>query len=122
MAEDTPTTKLNSENSRGFAVVITSPEIVAEAVDVLQIPAFLCRQTDLLLAAGKTGKAINVKKGQFLAPWDMKNVVKKIEETGNNNIPWGGTKDKDWERDGHEVTFHFSDPAGNVPESVERLR
>lgn len=60
--------------------------LVATAVDVLQIPAFLCRQTDLLLAAGKTGKAINVKKGQFLAPWDMKNVVKKIEETGNQNI------------------------------------
>jgi len=60
--------------------------IVAEAVDVLQIPAFLCRQTDLLLAAGKTGKALNVKKGQFLAPWDMKNVIKKIEETGNRNI------------------------------------
>jgi 2-dehydro-3-deoxyphosphooctonate aldolase (KDO 8-P synthase) len=59
---------------------------VAEAVDVLQIPAFLCRQTDLLLAAGETGKAINVKKGQFLAPWDMKNVVHKIEETGNRNI------------------------------------
>lgn len=60
--------------------------LVAEVVDVLQIPAFLCRQTDLLLAAGKTGKALNVKKGQFLAPWDMKNVVKKIEETGNRNI------------------------------------
>ncbi|HUX78466.1 MAG TPA: 3-deoxy-8-phosphooctulonate synthase [Alphaproteobacteria bacterium] len=60
--------------------------IIAEVVDVLQIPAFLCRQTDLLLAAGKTGKALNVKKGQFLAPWDMKNVVKKIEETGNKNI------------------------------------
>lgn len=60
--------------------------IVAEAVDVLQIPAFLCRQTDLLIAAGNTGKALNVKKGQFLAPWDMKNVVKKIEETGNQNI------------------------------------
>jgi 2-dehydro-3-deoxyphosphooctonate aldolase (KDO 8-P synthase) len=59
---------------------------VAEVVDVLQIPAFLCRQTDLLLAAGKTNKAINIKKGQFLAPWDMKNVVKKIEETGNRNI------------------------------------
>jgi 2-dehydro-3-deoxyphosphooctonate aldolase (KDO 8-P synthase) len=59
---------------------------VAEAVDVLQIPAFLCRQTDLLIAAGKTGKAINIKKGQFLAPWDMKNVVKKIEETGNKNL------------------------------------
>ena len=60
--------------------------IVAEAVDVLQIPAFLCRQTDLLIAAGKTGKPLNVKKGQFLAPWDMKNVIKKIEETGNRNI------------------------------------
>ena len=60
--------------------------IVAEAVDVLQIPAFLCRQTDLLLAAGKTGKAINVKKGQFLAPWDMKNVADKIASTGNDNI------------------------------------
>ncbi|QQG35362.1 MAG: 3-deoxy-8-phosphooctulonate synthase [Micavibrio aeruginosavorus] len=59
---------------------------VAEAVDVLQIPAFLCRQTDLLLAAGKTGKAINVKKGQFLAPWDMKNVADKIASTGNDNI------------------------------------
>ncbi len=59
---------------------------VAEAVDVLQIPAFLCRQTDLLLAAGKTGKAINVKKGQFLAPWDMKNVAEKIASTGNDNV------------------------------------
>lgn len=60
--------------------------VVAEAVDVLQIPAFLCRQTDLLLAAGETGKAINLKKGQFLAPWDLKNSVKKIESTGNKNI------------------------------------
>jgi 2-dehydro-3-deoxyphosphooctonate aldolase (KDO 8-P synthase) len=59
---------------------------VAEAVDVLQIPAFLCRQTDLLVAAGETGRAINVKKGQFLAPWDMKQVVAKIEQTGNRNI------------------------------------
>lgn len=59
---------------------------VAEVVDVLQIPAFLCRQTDLLLAAGKTGKAINVKKGQFLAPWDMKNVAAKIASTGNEKI------------------------------------
>jgi 2-dehydro-3-deoxyphosphooctonate aldolase (KDO 8-P synthase) len=58
----------------------------AEAVDVLQIPAFLCRQTDLLLAAGQTGKAINVKKGQFLAPWDMVNVTAKIASTGNRNI------------------------------------
>ncbi len=58
----------------------------AEAVDVLQIPAFLCRQTDLLLAAGATGRAINVKKGQFLAPWDMKNVADKIASTGNDKI------------------------------------
>ena len=60
--------------------------IVAGHVDVLQIPAFLCRQTDLLIAAAKTGKIINVKKGQFLAPWDMVNVIKKIEESGNKNI------------------------------------
>jgi 2-dehydro-3-deoxyphosphooctonate aldolase (KDO 8-P synthase) len=59
---------------------------VAEVVDILQIPAFLCRQTDLLLAAGATGKPINVKKGQFLAPWDMKNVVAKIASTGNQRI------------------------------------
>ena len=59
---------------------------VADHVDVLQIPAFLCRQTDLLIAAAKTGKIINVKKGQFLAPWDMANVIKKIEESGNKNI------------------------------------
>ena len=61
-------------------------EIVSKHVDVLQIPAFLCRQTDLLIAAAKTGKVINVKKGQFLAPWDMANVTKKIEESGNKNI------------------------------------
>ena len=60
--------------------------IVAKHVDILQIPAFLCRQTDLLIAAAKTGKIINVKKGQFLAPWDMANVIKKIEESGNKNI------------------------------------
>ncbi len=59
---------------------------VADHVDVLQIPAFLCRQTDLLVAAAKTGKIINVKKGQFLAPWDMSNVIKKIQDTGNKNI------------------------------------
>ncbi len=59
---------------------------VAEVCDVLQIPAFLCRQTDLLLAAGQTGAAINVKKGQFLAPWDMPNVIAKIESTGNTRI------------------------------------
>ena len=61
-------------------------EIAAKVVDVLQIPAFLCRQTDLLIAAGKTNAAINVKKGQFLAPWDMKNVAAKLESTGNTNI------------------------------------
>ena len=60
--------------------------LVAEHVDVLQIPAFLCRQTDLLIAAAKTGKIINVKKGQFLAPWDMANVIKKLEDSGNKNI------------------------------------
>ncbi|MBT7145374.1 MAG: 3-deoxy-8-phosphooctulonate synthase, partial [Rhodospirillales bacterium] len=59
---------------------------VSRAVDILQIPAYLCRQTDLLVAAGNTGAAINVKKGQFLAPWDMTNVVTKIESTGNKNI------------------------------------
>jgi len=59
---------------------------VAQAVDVLQIPAFLCRQTDLLIAAAKTGKTVNVKKGQFLAPWDMKNVVAKLTGAGNRNI------------------------------------
>ena len=60
--------------------------LVSDYVDVLQIPAFLCRQTDLLIAAAKTGKIINVKKGQFLAPWDMANVIKKIEDSGNKNI------------------------------------
>jgi 2-dehydro-3-deoxyphosphooctonate aldolase (KDO 8-P synthase) len=59
---------------------------VAEVVDVLQIPAFLCRQTDLLLAAAKTGRVVNVKKGQFLAPWDMANVAAKITEAGNPNV------------------------------------
>jgi 2-dehydro-3-deoxyphosphooctonate aldolase (KDO 8-P synthase) len=59
---------------------------VAEAVDVLQIPAFLCRQTDLLIAAARSGRVINVKKGQFLAPWDMKNVVEKLTATGNRNV------------------------------------
>lgn len=58
----------------------------AEVCDIIQIPAFLCRQTDLLVAAAKTGKLINVKKAQFLAPWDMKNVVNKLEEAGNSNI------------------------------------
>ena len=61
-------------------------DAAAEAVDVLQIPAFLCRQTDLLIAAGETGRAVNVKKGQFLAPWDMQHVAAKIAETGNESI------------------------------------
>ena len=60
--------------------------IVAETIDILQIPAFLSRQTDLLIAAAKTGRTINVKKGQFLAPWDMKNVVAKVTESGNPNV------------------------------------
>ncbi|MFM9846542.1 MAG: 3-deoxy-8-phosphooctulonate synthase [Hyphomicrobiaceae bacterium] len=75
----------------GLPVVTDVHEIgqcapVAEVVDVLQIPAFLCRQTDLLVAAAQTGKVIKVKKGQFLAPWDMKNVVTKITESGNANV------------------------------------
>lgn len=61
-------------------------EPVAKVADILQIPAFLCRQTDLLVAAAKTGREINIKKAQFLAPWDMKNVVNKLEECGNKNI------------------------------------
>lgn len=60
--------------------------IVAQYVDMLQIPAFLCRQTDLVVAAAKTGKVVNIKKGQFLAPWDVKNIVKKVEDSGNFNI------------------------------------
>jgi len=59
---------------------------IAEVADIIQIPAFLCRQTDLLVAAAKTGKFINVKKAQFLAPWDMRNVITKLEESGNHNI------------------------------------
>jgi 2-dehydro-3-deoxyphosphooctonate aldolase (KDO 8-P synthase) len=61
-------------------------KVAAQAVDVLQIPAFLCRQTDLLVAAAKTGRPVNVKKGQFLAPWDMKNVARKFVEAGNDNV------------------------------------
>ena len=61
-------------------------EKAAEVADIIQIPAFLCRQTDLLIAAAKTGKKINVKKAQFLAPWDMANVVKKLEDSGNHDI------------------------------------
>ena len=60
--------------------------IVGKSVDILQIPAFLCRQTDLLVAAAKTGKVVNVKKGQFLAPWDVINIVEKLKSSGNNNV------------------------------------
>lgn len=75
----------------GFAVLsdvhtAEQCELVAGVVDILQIPAFLCRQTDLLIAAAKTGRVINVKKGQFLAPWDMKNVLDKINASGNANV------------------------------------
>ncbi|MEE8341809.1 MAG: 3-deoxy-8-phosphooctulonate synthase [Candidatus Neomarinimicrobiota bacterium] len=59
---------------------------IAEVADIIQIPAFLCRQTDLLIAAGKTGKPVNVKKGQFLSPWKVKNIIEKIESTGNDHI------------------------------------
>lgn len=85
--------KIFEEIKTTFNVPITtdvhSPEqcaIVANVVDVLQIPAFLCRQTDLLQAAAQTGKVVNIKKGQFLAPWDMQNVVKKMESFGNSNV------------------------------------
>ena len=61
-------------------------EVVKDTCDIIQIPAFLCRQTDLLVAAAKTGKKVNIKKAQFLAPWDMKNVVKKLENSGNNHL------------------------------------
>lgn len=79
------------KNECGLSIVtdIHSPEeasAAGEVVDVLQIPAFLCRQTDLLLAAAKTGKIVSVKKGQFMAPWDMRNVVDKIQSTGNKNV------------------------------------
>ena len=62
-----------------------APE-AAQVADVLQIPAFLCRQTDLLVAAAKTGRCVNIKKAQFLAPWDMKNCVEKVRQSGNSNV------------------------------------
>jgi 2-dehydro-3-deoxyphosphooctonate aldolase (KDO 8-P synthase) len=65
---------------------ISQVEAAAEVLDILQIPAFLCRQTDLLMAAGRSGKVVNIKKGQFLAPWDMANVVAKVSSTGNDRI------------------------------------
>lgn len=82
---------LSAVRAMGVAVLtdVHDPAQAAEAaevVDVIQIPAFLCRQTDLLLAAGRTGAVVNVKKGQFLAPWDMENVARKVESTGNQRI------------------------------------
>lgn len=65
---------------------VEEAQAAADVADVLQIPAFLCRQTDLLVAAARTGRAVNVKKGQFLSPWEMGNVVKKLEDSGNRNI------------------------------------
>lgn len=81
--------KVKDELELRIATDIHEPwqaEKVAEVVDIIQIPAFLCRQTDLLISAAKTGKLINVKKAQFLAPWDMKNVIGKLEDSGNSNI------------------------------------
>ncbi len=79
------------KNELGLPILtdVHTPEetlMAGEVCDVVQIPAFLCRQTDLLLAAGRTGKVVNVKKGQFMAPWDMGNVVKKIQSTGNSKV------------------------------------
>ena len=70
----------------GDFVLVDRLAEVAQVVDILQIPAFLSRQTDLLIAAARTGVVVNVKKGQFLAPWDMKNVVAKITDAGNNRL------------------------------------
>ena len=85
--------KILDEVKQQFGMLVTTDlhetaqvGAVAEVCDLLQIPAFLCRQTDLLQAAGRTGRAVNVKKGQFLAPWDMKNVVSKLEEVENRNV------------------------------------
>jgi 2-dehydro-3-deoxyphosphooctonate aldolase (KDO 8-P synthase) len=80
VAKDTGLPVLTDIHEPGHA------EIAAEHVDVLQIPAFLCRQTDLLVAAGKTGRAINIKKGQFVAPWDMSHPVEKVRSTGNERV------------------------------------
>lgn len=81
--------KIKSEYGLKIVTDIHEPwqaEIVSEVADMIQIPAFLCRQTDLVIAAARTKRIINVKKAQFLAPWDMKNVIEKIESTGNKNI------------------------------------
>ena len=81
--------KVKAETGLPLLADVHHPEEVVkvrEILDILQIPAFLCRQTDLLMAAASTGKAVNVKKGQFVSPWDMKNAVEKIESAGNRNI------------------------------------
>jgi 2-dehydro-3-deoxyphosphooctonate aldolase (KDO 8-P synthase) len=79
------------KNRYGIQVIsdvhsVEDVKIVSEVLDILQIPAFLCRQTDLILAASKTGKPVNIKKGQFLAPWDVKNIIEKFISTGNQNL------------------------------------
>ncbi len=85
--------KILSDVRRNFNIPVLSDvhsvdevKIASEVLDVIQIPAFLCRQTDLILAAAKSGRPVNVKKGQFLAPWDVKNIIKKFTSTGNHNI------------------------------------
>ncbi len=81
--------KIKKEFDLPIVTDIHTPDqapVAAEVADIIQIPAFLCRQTDLLVAAAKTQKTINVKKGQFLAPWDMKNIILKVEDSGNHNI------------------------------------
>jgi len=82
-----------SEIKQRYSIPVTSDihepsqaTMAAEVLDLIQIPAFLCRQTDLLLAAGNTGRPVNIKKGQFMAPWDMENAVKKVESTGNHDV------------------------------------
>ncbi len=79
------------KNETGLSILtdihtVDQADVVAEIADIIQIPAFLCRQTDLLVAASKTGKTVNIKKGQFLAPWDVEHIVHKIEESGSTNI------------------------------------
>src|ERR1043166_2208767 len=81
--------RLRSQTGVRVLTDVHSPEETAQAakvVDMIQIPAFLCRQTDLLLAAGETGKIVNIKKGQFLAPWDVEHAIRKVESTGNKRI------------------------------------
>ena len=84
---------------------------VAEVADILQIPAFLSRQTDLLVAAGRTGRVVNLKKGQFLSPWEMTNAVEKVAKTGNDCIILTGTRRFVWLSESHCRYAFFSNPA-----------